>query len=167
MYFMCFPLLAVLAKLLVFDFLEKYQSSKSGVKNYIVTSGIIDYIDSTEVRKYFDGVYGVILDYDGKKDDYLLTDKGKVDAIKTIQNKNLDNDIIYFGDGFTDKYAFEYVHSIGGKTVFVGSGEGSLYYYNEMNKNKIIDYYFEADFSLNGKIDKFISGVIEKNNEEK
>lgn len=27
--------------------------------------------------------------------------------------------IIYLGDGLTDKKAFEFVHSLGGKTVFI------------------------------------------------
>lgn len=146
----------------VIDFFSKYQSSNCNIKNYIVTSGIVDYIDSTVIRKYIDGVYGVILDYSGESSDKLVTDKGKVEAIKQIHSENVDDTIIYFGDGLTDKFAFEYVHEIGGITVFIASNKDSLNYYNSLNKEGIIDKYFKADFSSDGEIDIFISSLIEK-----
>ena len=140
----------------VIDYFEKYQSSKTGIKHYIVTSGIRDYVLKTPVGKLVDGVYGVTFNKNGDID-YVLTNEKKVNAIKDIQAKNNNTrNIVYFGDGPTDKNAFEYVYSIGGRNVFVLSNEDSLGRYNKLNENKIIDNMFLADFSDGSKIDNFI-----------
>ena len=125
-----------------------------------------DYVEETEIRKFLDGVYGVTFKYqeDSSVDvEFLLTDEKKVDIIKKIQNENnVTNDIIYFGDGLTDKFAFDYVHSIGGKTIFIASNEKSIVNYKKLNTNKIIDECFESDFSAYSKICKYIEAQIKK-----
>lgn len=150
----------------VVEYFEKYQNSKTGIKHYIITSGIKDFVEETEIRKFLDGVYGVTFKYqeDSSVDvEFLLTDEKKVDIIKKIQNENnVTNDIIYFGDGLTDKFAFDYVHSIGGKTIFIASNEKSIVNYQKLNTNKIIDECFESDFSAYSKICKYIEAQIKK-----
>lgn len=150
------------------EYFKKFQSSKTGIKHYIVTSGIKDYVDETKIRKYVDGVYGVTFKYKNEvmEDiDVLVTDKKKVDIIKNIQNKNnQEGQIIYFGDGMTDKYAFEYVHSIGGKNVFIISNNKSIENFKTLNVNGIIDECFEADFGIDSKINEYIEKQILEEN---
>ena len=97
--------------------------------------------------------------------DYLLTDERKIDVIKKIQQENNTTDIIYFGDGLTDKYAFEYVKSIGGKNVFIISNEQAKQTYQIINTNGLIDECFEADYSLNASISKFIQNHLVREQE--
>ncbi len=99
--------------------------------------------------------------------DFLLSDKKKVDVIQALQKQNRGTkQVIYFGDGLTDGYAFEYVHSIGGKTVFVASSEHAQTNYKKLNANGSIDEYFEADFGKDSKLSKFMQRQIELDKSE-
>ncbi len=146
------------------EYFEKFQNLKTGVKHYIITSGLKDYVCNTVISKYINGVYGVTLK---KKDgiyvdiDNLMPAEEKVEAIKNIQKKNNNtNQIIYFGDGLTDKFAFEYVHSIGGENVFICVNDNSEVIYRSLNIYGIINQYFFADFSKNSKIYNYIQSKI-------
>lgn len=147
----------------VIEYFDNYQGSKTGIKHYIVTSGTKDYVDETCISKYVDGIYGVT--FKDQSIDYLLTDERKIDVIKKIQQENNTTDIIYFGDGLTDKYAFEYVKSIGGKNVFIISNEQAKQTYQIINTNGLIDECFEADYSLNASISKFIQNHLVREQE--
>lgn len=150
----------------VIEYFKNFQSQTTGVKHYIVTSGIKDYVDKTVIRKLVDGVYGVTFNEENgiyKDIDMLLTDKKKVDFIKQVQKDNQEtNNIIYFGDGLTDGFAFEYVHSIGGKNVFIATKNESMETYKQLNVKGIIDKYFEPDFSMSSKLSKYIKTQIEE-----
>ena len=149
----------------VIEYFKKFQSSKTGIKHYIVTSGIKDYIEETAISKLVDGIYGVTLKKENEmlRDvDFLLTDEKKVEVIRKIQNENNGTqEIVYFGDGLTDKFAFEYIHSIGGKNIFISSNEKSKENYKKLNINQIIDECFDSDFSIDSKISKYIESKIE------
>lgn len=148
----------------VVDYFKRFQSQITGIKHYIVTAGIKDYVKETPISKFIDGAYGVTFKQENGKwgdIDFLLTDKEKVNVIKNVQNENKGtNDIIYFGDGLTDNFAFEYVHSIGGKNVFVKTNEQSEITYQKLNVNGIIDECFDADFRIHSDIDKYICKQI-------
>lgn len=147
----------------VIEFFERFQSSITGIKHYIVTSGIQSYVEKTKIAKYVDGIYGVTFEnIDGKYSNvkYLLTDELKVDVIKKLQEINKTNEVIYFGDGLTDRFAFEYVHRIGGKSIFIATNEESKSIYKKLNAEGLIDKFFEADFSENSDIWNFIKMYI-------
>ena len=148
----------------VIEYFKNFQSQITGVKHYIVTAGIKDYVEETPISKFIDGAYGVTFKQENGKwgdIDFLLTDKEKVNVIKKVQNENKGtNDIIYFGDGLTDNFAFEYVHSIGGKNVFVKTNAQSEITYQKLNVNGIIDECFDADFRIDSDIDKYIRKQI-------
>ena len=148
----------------VIEYFKNFQSQTTGVKHYIVTSGIKDYVDKTVIRKLVDGVYGVTFNEENgiyKDIDMLLTDKKKVDFIKQVQKDNQEtNNIIYFGDGLTDGFAFEYVHSIGGKNVFIATKKESMETYKKLNVKGIIDKCFEPDFSMDSELSKYIQTQI-------
>lgn len=150
----------------VIEYFKNFQSQITGVKHYIVTSGIKDYVDKTVIRKFVDGVYGVTFNEENgiyKDIDILLTDKKKVDVIKQVQKDNNEtNNIIYFGDGLTDSLAFEYVNSIGGKNVFIATKNESIETYKQLNVKGIIDKCFEPDFSMDSELSKYIQTQIEE-----
>lgn len=152
------------------DYFKRMQSSKTGVKHYIVTSGIRDYVEETPISGLVDGIYGVTFrTEDGifQDVDFLLSDKMKVEVIKAIQRQNRGTkQVIYFGDGLTDGDAFEYVHSIGGKTVFVASSERAQTNYKKLNANGIINEYFEADFGKDSELSKFMQRQVELDKSE-
>ena len=144
----------------VTDYFRRFQRSKTGVKHYIVTSGIKDYVDETSIREFINDVYGVTFKQENGiygNVDFLLTDEKKVEIIQKVQSENNEtNKVIYFGDGLTDRYAFEYVHSIGGKNVFITSNKKTMANYQELNVNGIIDECFDADFGMDSKISKYV-----------
>ena len=126
----------------------------TSIKHYVVTSGIEDYVKATPIGKLVDGIFGTTFD---KNNVNILSDNDKVNVIKMIQRNNqMTNDIIYFGDGLTDKLAFQYVHKIGGINVFVKSNKKSISNYKKMADEKIIDKYFSSDFGENSEINKFM-----------
>lgn len=149
----------------VVDYFKRFQSQTTGMKHYIVTAGIKDYVEETPISNFINGAYGVTFKQENGKwgdIDFLLTDKEKVNIIKKVQNENEGtNDIIYFGDGLTDNFAFEYVHSIGGKNVFIKSNEESQKTYQKLNVNGMIDECFDADFKIHSDIDKYIQKQLE------
>ena len=150
----------------VVDYFKRFQSQATGMKHYIVTAGIKDYVEETPISEFINSVYGVTFKQkNGEWGDieFLLTDKEKVNVIKKVQNENEGtNEIIYFGDGLTDNFAFEYVHSIGGKNVFITSNEESQKTYQKLNVNGMIDECFDANFQVHSDIDHYIQKQLEK-----
>ena len=150
----------------VVDYFKRFQSQTTGIKHYIVTAGIKDYVEETPISKFIDGAYGVTFKQENGKwgeIDFLLTDKTKVNVIQEIQSQNRGtNEIIYFGDGLTDNFAFEYVHSIGGKNVFIKTNKQSEITYQKLNVNGMIDECFDANFQVHSDIDHYIQKQLEK-----
>lgn len=163
----------------VLNYFKKYQSSRTGIKHYIVTSGIKDYVDECPIANLVDGVYGVEFRSETgqfKQITKLVTDKKKVDIIMKIRTQNEDTtDIVYFGDGMTDMKAFEYVHEIGGMNVFVVTKSSSKSNYLKINGEGIIDECFAGDFRdgtpINGMMRDFAikskSQIVEKDEESR
>ena len=147
------------------EFFRDFQNSETGVKHYIVTSGIQYYVERTKISKYIEKIYGVTFEQkDGHLEeiDRLVTDREKVNIIKQIYSENNTNKILYFGDGMTDKYAFEYIHSIGGKNVFIKTSTEADKDYNTLNKDKIIDKCFDARFGKNSELYNYFKEEIKK-----
>lgn len=122
------------------EYFKYFQKDNTGIKHYVVTSGIQDYVEETTISKYLNGIYGSTYNKNGEvfeNINFLLNDTKKVDIIKSIQEENGGtNEIIYFGDGLTDGCAFEYVHNIGGKSIFVLSNKSSVQSYEELNQKR-------------------------------
>jgi len=148
----------------VIDYFEKFKKSKTGIKHFIITSGIREYVTRTEIAKYVDEIYGVTFkEVDGlyQDIDMLVTDEKKVDIIKEIQRGQKRNEkIIYFGDGITDEYAFEYIHSQGGKNVFIAVDPKSRKVFDELNQKRLIDECFGADFGNDSKLASFVEDLL-------
>lgn len=148
----------------VIEYFKTFQFKKTGIKHFIITSGLEIYVKNTPVNGFVDDIYGTTL----KKEngiyigaDRIVSDQGKVEIIKKIQSENSveSNKIIYFGDGLTDRKAFEYVHAVGGKTVFVSKESKEDKNYQKLCKLGIIDKCFKLDFSENSEIYNYIESI--------
>ena len=147
----------------VLEYFKRFQSDRTGIKHYVVTSGIAEYARESAVGDFVDGVYGTTFSENNgtyEKANFVLSDKKKVDIIKRIVDSSADNErVVYFGDGLTDKFAFEYVHSIGGINVFVAVNEEAKNNYHKLNEFGIIDRCFDADFSNGSQIGEFVQNL--------
>lgn len=145
------------------EYFYRMQFSKTGIKHYIITSGIKEYVKRTSIGSLVNDIYGVTFKRDGEKIteiDFLVTDKKKVDIIKEIAQENSNKNIVYLGDGLTDADAFEYVHSISGKSIFIMANNDAIENYKKLKKQGIIDEGFDADFSEGSDLDNFLKVLI-------
>lgn len=145
----------------VMEYLDDLCFDKTGIKHYVVTSGFEEYIRDTPIMKYIDDVYGStfsIKDELFDKVQVLMNEEYKVDTIKMIENINgvSTKDIIYFGDGLTDKDAFNYVHNNGGKTVLVCDNKKDNETYRIFNELGIVDECFNLDYGRDSEIYDYI-----------
>ncbi len=144
----------------VLDYFNHFQSND--IKHYVVTSGFKDYVEKTKVKPFLTKVYGTTLKKEN--DEYIgintiVTDDAKAEIISQIV-KSTNKIIVYFGDGLSDKAAFKYVHSLGGKTIFIAKTKTKEYV--ELNNLGIIDHLFEPDFSENSAIYKYVQTLNER-----
>lgn len=135
----------------VLEYFSDFASSKTELKHYVVTSGFREYVAATPISKYLDGIFGTtFVEEKGiyTKVEQLMNDESKVTAIKEIQEQNhvSGKDLIYFGDGLTDQSAFAYVHSIGGKAIYVCDHLESNPDLDKLKQLGVLDEYFHRDF---------------------
>ena len=139
------------------DFIEK-----SFAKNYIISSGLKEFLENLKISKYFDGIYGTLVKHNEQRMisgiGEVMTDDKKILAICDILRKNnrQENDcrnVYFIGDGSTDLPAMKFVHNNGGKAIFVyqpnQDDEFSNYnnkIYETLNADGIIDFYCTADY---------------------
>lgn len=151
------------------DFIEK-----SFAKNYIVSGGLREFLKNLKIARYFDGIYGTPVQHNtnglisgiGE----VMTDDKKILAIKDILKKNnrIGNDcrnVYYIGDGYSDATAMRFVHSNGGKAVFVhqSNQDDKFYDYNNkiyqtLNADGMVDLCCVADYR-NGSI---LSNILQR-----
>ncbi len=141
-------------------YFEKFKN----VKHYVITSGYEDYIRRTKIYPYLQEVLGTRVKIDGNETSiaYLMTDEKKVEAIKKVvkESKTDFENVIYIGDGLTDRYAFEYIHKKGGVSIFLGEKTEQI---EILCKSCMIDYCFEKSFEEGSSLDQYIQNRVWKN----
>lgn len=60
----------------------------------------------------------------------------------------------------TDAAAFEYVHSINGKSIFIMTNNDGVENFKKLKKQGIIDEGFDADFSEGSDLDNFLKDCV-------
>lgn len=147
----------------VLSYFEEMQEKNSGVKHFIVTSGFEEYVRNTKISALVNEIYGVTYHQEGDvftTIDRLISDEEKPKIIKMIAENNKNKRVVYVGDGLTDKWAFEFVHSLGGICIFVGSTEQDFENYKNLKERKIVDEYFIRDFSNGTDFKKYIDNLV-------
>ncbi len=151
------------------DFIEK-----SSAKNYIVSSGLKEFLENLKIAKYFAGIYGTPVKHNEKGlisgIGEAMTDDKKILAICDIlkNNNRQGNDctnVYFIGDGPTDLPAMKFVHNNGGKAIFVNqpNQDEELYHYSNninetLNRDEMVDFYCTADYR-NGSI---LSNILQR-----
>ena len=143
----------------VLDYFQDLQTKNTGIKHYIVTSGFKEYVSNTKIALFVNGIYGAV--YRKENDVYteieeLVSDGMKPEIIKKILRDSNSKNVIYIGDGMTDRYAFEYVHTIGGTSLYVGSTDKDLDNFSKLKEEGIVDNYFERDYSKDSELRTYI-----------
>lgn len=136
----------------------------NNVSHIVITSGFKEYVKGTKINKYLKEIYGTTVTF-SKNGEFILeekvTEKRKAEIIKNmVENEDVDR-IIYIGDGYTDKFAFEYVHSIGGISIFVSNDIEENKTYKSLLELDIIDKCFTNDFTLSGDLYKYIKQLLD------
>jgi HAD superfamily phosphoserine phosphatase-like hydrolase len=141
----------------VIDFLKN-----SIAKNYIVSGGLVEFLQNLEISKSIKGIYGtkVIFNEKGLISGIgeVMTDDKKILAIQDLLmiNKRQQNDcqnVYYIGDGFSDAMAMKFVHNNGGKAIFVHQPQSNDKFfdynksvYEKLKSDGIVDYCCVADY---------------------
>lgn len=134
---------------------------KSFSYNYIISSGIVDFLNNLQIANFFSGIYGVSLTYNSKNRitgfGKIMTDDDKIKSIQEILSNNslqTCQNVYYIGDGYSDKAAMTFVHNNGGKAIFVYHSDtndklldDNKIVYEELNKTGIIDYCVPANYT--------------------
>lgn len=137
--------------------------NKKHVDNIVLTSGFQEFVKNTSIAKCFKNIIGTELDQEGIPT-FMVSDETKSDIIKEyITNNNLNGkDIVYIGDGFTDRFAFEYVTSIGGTSILVydSKNEKDNQIRNKFTQSNIISASFLKNFSKESDLFKYMNSLI-------
>ncbi len=155
------------------------------IHHYVISSGIKDMIEGTEIAKEFDKIYAcnymynvdsiakwpaLCVNYTNKTQFLFRINKGVLDVFDSRVNDYMKEEeksipftnMIYIGDGETDIPCMKLVKDFGGKSIAV---------YDSVNRKKIsekmfedgrINFYAEADYRENEKIDVFIKNSIKQ-----
>ena len=147
------------------------KNRKTSNKNYVITSGVEEYVNNLPIAEHFSMVYGSCLEMDERQNilgiEKSMTDELKVKYIKNILMQNgkpVDDcsDVVYVGDGLTDEAPMQYVHKHGGKIIYISyKTANSLQGYKDLNKDvQIVDYNCSADFSPTGDVVKAFTEIM-------
>ncbi|MDE5830977.1 MAG: haloacid dehalogenase-like hydrolase [Clostridia bacterium] len=151
---------------------------RTSAKNYIVSGGLKEFLQNLKTARYFEGIYGTPVQHNQRGlvtgIGEVMTDDKKILAIQDILKKNnrKDNDcsnVYYVGDGYSDEAAMRFVHSNGGKAVFVhqpNKNDESYHYnnkiYETLNVDGIVDFCCVADYSDGTEL----SNILERQKEK-
>lgn len=155
------------------------------IEHYIISSGLKEIIEGTEIAKYFKAIYACAFYYDQNgvaawpqtavnyttKTQFLFRiNKGVFDlSDDETLNKYVEHDkrhipfrnMIYIGDGLTDVPCMKLVKEYGGKSIAV---------YQKRQKGKVdellkygrVDFVLPADYSRDGELFSIIKDILTK-----
>ena len=155
------------------------------IEHYIISSGITEIIEGTEIAKYFKAVYGCSFLYDDKgeaiwpaiainftqKTQYIFrVSKG---VLSVTDDKNLNKatskkerripyeNMIYIGDGITDIPCMTLIREKGGKALAIYPSGGKTKAAEQLVKEQRIDFVTVANYSEDSTLTKTIKLYIE------
>lgn len=135
------------------------------VKNYVITSGYEEFVKNTAIAAYFEKIIGTQVDDEGNIT-RIITDELKVQVIQElIKEDNIyPQDIVYIGDGLTDKYAMKYVKDNGGVCIFVYDldKDKDREVLKQLLEMGVIDKAFKRDYKEDGELFQYIKSLYIK-----
>ncbi|MBO7244615.1 MAG: haloacid dehalogenase-like hydrolase [Alphaproteobacteria bacterium] len=171
-----------------FDRINKYAESKGiKLKHYIISSGLLEMLEGTKIKKYFEKIYASSFIYDNNdvaswpaivinytsKTQFLfrinkgcedITDNSKINEYVPPEKRPMPfTNMIYIGDGDTDIPCMKMVKREGGHSIAVyntkkrGKKEKAL----KLIKDGRVNAVLAADYSDNKDIDKYVKSIID------
>lgn len=151
--------------------------------HYIVSSGIKEMIEGTEIAKEFERIYAcsflynvdeiakwpaVSVNYTNKTQFLYRINKGIYEVYDaSINDKMLEKDkkipfenMVYFGDGLTDVPCMKLVKDNGGHAISVYDKKDGLA--NKLLADGRVNYIATTDYTEGSDIDKYIKDVLNK-----
>lgn len=168
-----------------FDRINKYGEEKGIiVEHYIISSGLKEMIEGTEVAKYFKKIYassfyfdedGVAvwpaqcINYTNKTQFLFRIKKGAIEINDTKVNDYLSEDqsrvpfrnMIYIGDSDTDIPCMKLVSINGGYSIGVHGKESKNKVFKMIEENRI-RYFAEADYREESELEKLLKNIIDR-----
>ena len=155
------------------------------IEHYIISSGITEIIEGTEIAKFFKAVYGCSFLYDDKREaiwpaiainftqktQYIFrVSKG---VLSVTDDKNLNKatskkerripyeNMIYIGDGITDIPCMTLIREKGGKALAIYPSGAKTKAAEQLVKEERIDFVTVANYSEDSTLTKTIKLYIE------
>lgn len=153
------------------------------IEHYIISSGLKEIIEGTEISKYLKEIYACEFLYDENgyavwpkmsvnyttKTQFLSRiNKGVLDISDDVNlnKKMLDEDrristknMIYLGDGFTDIPSMRMTRENGGYAIAVYQNNDKRIVKDLISENRI-DFYAKADYQEDSEIDKLMKNIL-------
>lgn len=153
------------------------------IEHYIVSSGLKEIIEGTEIAKYFKVIYGceflydennnaiwpkMNINYTTKTQFISRINKGVLDICEdnALNKKMLSEDrristrnMIYFGDGLTDIPSMRMIRESNGYAIAVYQNNDKKIASSLIKDNRI-DFYARADYSENSQMDNIVKDIL-------
>lgn len=170
-----------------FERLKEYAAEKNCViEHYVISSGIKEMIEGTNIYKYFTKVYACeymygndgtavwpknVVNYTTKTQFLFRISKGAFE-LSDSQNVNKHvpesqkhapfRNMIYIGDGTTDIPCMQLVKSKGGESIAVYPDAQNRKIAEELLATDRVSFIEKADYSANSPLDKCVKEIIDK-----
>lgn len=165
-----------------FDRINAYANERGiTVHHYVVSSGIKEMIEGTEIKDKFDRIYAcsflynideiakwpaVSVNYTNKTQFLYRINKGIYEVYDdSINDKMADDDkkipftnMIYFGDGMTDVPCMKLVKDNGGTAISLYETDNTLA--SKLLNDGRVNYISKTDYRENSDLDKYIKDVL-------
>lgn len=151
--------------------------------HYIVSSGIKEMIEGTQIKDEFERIYAcsflydnnqvakwpaVSVNYTNKTQFIYRINKGIYEVYdESINGKMLENDkkihfknMIYFGDGMTDVPCMKLIKDSGGTAISLFENDNSLSL-NLLNDGRV-NYISKTDYTEGNDLDKYVKNILLK-----
>lgn len=170
-----------------FSRINEYGKSRGViVEHYILSSGLKEMIEGTEIAKEFKAIYASsfyfndkgyaewpaqAINYTNKTQFLFRIQKGCLNindhngVNEYIRPENIRvpfRDIVYIGDSETDVPCMKLVNTYGGYAIGVYDSKSSKDLVHKMMKNQRIKYYAEADYREGSKLEELIKMIINR-----
>lgn len=153
------------------------------IEHYIVSSGLKEIIEGTEIAKYFKIIYGceflydensnaiwpkMNINYTTKTQFISRINKGVLDICEddALNKKMLSEDrristrnMIYFGDGLTDIPSMRMIRESNGYAIAVYQNNDKNIVSNLIKDNRI-DFYANADYTEGSNMDNIVKDIL-------
>jgi len=172
------------------DYFEKInvyaQSKDVELEHYIISSGMKEIIEGTDIKKYFKAIFAsefyydengvavwpkIVIDYTAKTQYLFRINKGilnvwddtEINKYKKEEDRYIPfNRMIYIGDGETDIPAMKIVKVNGGYSIAVYPPNKSKEKCKELLKQDRAQYIAKADYTENSDLYKLLQKIIDK-----